>query len=163
MAPSIIFCRSCRNWLPAGLARLTRATIVASTTAAATASATSAPTTTAAKALSATTAASEAAAASGPVCLGLGFVDLQRTAAQFGAIQRCNSLLSFARVGHLDKRETPRASSLTISDDADVLHLPVGSKHFAQLTFCRAVGQVPHIKVLHLLLPFFCVVQIRSH
>jgi hypothetical protein len=140
MAPSISSAVPAENWLPAGLARLARATIVASTTATAAASSTSAATTTAAESLSAATTAAETAAASGPIGLGFGFVDLQRTATEFRAVQGCNRLLCFPSVRHLDERKTAGPPGLAIGDDAYVLHLPVGSKHFAQLTFCGAVG-----------------------
>src|SRR5882724_7331610 len=81
-------------------ARLTGLTCLAAIIVASTASSTAAT-----KSLSPTT-----ASAARPVGFWFGFVDGQRTAAQFSAVQGRNGFLSLRSIGHLDKREAARAS-----------------------------------------------------
>src|SRR5439155_15381157 len=116
--------------LPAGFARLPgmAAEIVATTTAAA-------------RAL--------AAWAAAALSLGLGFVDVQCTAAQFLAIEGCDCFLGFSGVGHLDESESARTSGITIGDYANLLDSAVGGKQCPQLCFSCTVRDVANEQFLH--------------
>jgi hypothetical protein len=46
-------------------------------------------------------------------------------------------------IGHLDKAKAPRAASLWIRDDADLLYVPIRFKQLAQLVFRGCKGEIP--------------------
>ena len=88
-------------------------------------------------AVSATAASSAITATTTANALRLGpcFVHVQRASGKLSAIERRNCLFSFFGVRHLDESEATRAAGIAIRDDADAIHLSVGSKKVAQLIF----------------------------
>jgi hypothetical protein len=96
--------------------------------------------TTAATAAAAATAVSTepaAAATATPAALTLrsGFVHVHRPAAEFGAIESCNSPVRFIRIRHLHESKSARTASFPISHDAHTFDSPVCLKHSAQTIF----------------------------
>jgi hypothetical protein len=106
---------------------------------------TSAASTPAAKTLSP----SATTTAPGTIGLGLRLVDLQRSASQFGSVQRGNRLISFGGVRHLHKPKASSSACLPIRDNADFFHGTVSFENSSQLRLGCAVGQISYIKVLH--------------
>jgi hypothetical protein len=88
-----------------------------------------APAAAAATASTATTRISaETLASARPVSLGLGFVHVQGTTAQFGAIQGRYGLFGLARVWHFYECKSARASSFAVSDDVYIFNRTVRRK-----------------------------------
>jgi len=56
-----------------------------------------------------------------PVCLGLRFINRQCAAADFGSIQRSDSLIGFTGIGHFDERETARPTGIPIRHKANLV------------------------------------------
>jgi hypothetical protein len=86
----------------------------------------SAATALASTALSSSTTPEASPTAAWTVRLGLGLIDLQSPSAQISAVQRCNGLLGFAGVGHLNKRKAAGAPGFAIGDQADLVNRAVG-------------------------------------
>jgi hypothetical protein len=106
------------EFLPAGLARLTRmALIIVATAPASTAK--PFPTTSAARRIG----------------LRFRFIDLQRPPTHLSAIQRRDCLVSFRRIGHFHKSEASRAAGLAIRNDADPLDGAMRLESAAQFGF----------------------------
>jgi hypothetical protein len=83
----------------------------------------------------------------------LGFVYVQRTSAQFLAIEGCDSFLGFSGVRHFDESESTRTSGITIGDYAYLLDSAVGGKQCPQLCFSCTVRDVANEQFLHFI-PF---------
>ena len=78
------------------------------------------------------------------ISLGTGFVDVQRSSAEFFSVQRRYSFLGFAGIGHFYKRKSARASSVTIGDQADLIDFAMRLKQCPQFRFGGAVREVPN-------------------
>src|SRR6202011_3407331 len=83
------------------------------------------------------------------VRLRFSFIDGQGAATQFGPIQRGDSLIGFAGIGHLHKSKTARAAGFAVRYQADFLNCTMRLKNSTQFSFGCAVGQIAHVKVLH--------------
>src|SRR5438045_1212911 len=120
--------------LPARLSRLPRVTMIVIPSSAAGVS---------------SSASAKALAAAWTVRLRLGFINLKGSAAEFGTVQCCNSLLSFTRIRHFDECKTARTSGFPIRHHADLVNLAVCLEETAQLGLGGAMRQISHVKVLH--------------
>src|ERR1700751_6098734 len=78
-----------------------------------------------------------------------GLVHLQRTATQAAASDRCRSLVSLTRIGHLHEGEAPRASVFFVGNDIHAFYSSVGLKQGSQFLFSRAECEIANVKVLH--------------
>jgi hypothetical protein len=94
-------------------------------------------------------AASAAGSAGTAIGFGTGLVDIQRTSAEFFAVQGCDGFLGFAGIGHLYEGESARASGVTVRDQTDLIDFAVRFKQGSQFRFGGAVREVANKKLLH--------------
>src|ERR1017187_3343772 len=97
-----------------------------------------------------TTAAATAAART--VGLGAGFVDVQRAAIQFAAVDGGNCLFGFCIVGHFHKPKASGLSGVTIGTDVDTVYGAVSFKQGSDGSFRDPKTEVAYKNVLHDLL-----------
>lgn len=83
------------------------------------------------------TAATGATGAPTAVGLGAGFVHIQCTTVDAGAVQSGDGAIGFVAVRHFNKGKTARTASVTIRDDADAFHSAVFFKPGADGRFRR--------------------------
>jgi hypothetical protein len=115
------------KWLPAFVAAATAATAPAATTTAST---------------------------ERPLGFGTGFVDVQRAAIQLPAIEFRDGAIGICIGAHLDKSETSRLSSVSISNDTDALHCAISFKERPDCILGSSKIEVSYENILHLLFPF---------
>lgn len=82
------------------------------------------------------------------VGLGTGFVYVQRTTVNAGAVQSADSAIGFVAVGHFNKGKTTRTAGVTIRDDADAFHGAVFFKPRADGCFRRPEIEIANKDVL---------------
>jgi hypothetical protein len=111
------------EFLPAGLARLTRMTLIIVATAPAS-----------------TTKPFSTTSAAWRVGFRLGLIDLQRPPTHLSAIQRRDCLVGLRWIGHFHKSEASSAAGLTIRNNADPLDGAMRFESAAQFGFGGAVG-----------------------
>src|SRR3974390_2694907 len=88
----------------------------------------------------ATVASTTAATATGAVGLGARFIDVQIAAAEVGAVEGFDRLVSGIVVHHLDEREAARLSGVAVGDNVHLVHCAVGLKQRPDLVFRRVKG-----------------------
>src|ERR1017187_8350538 len=96
--------------------------------------------------------ATAATAAVRAIGLGTRFVDVQRTAIQFAAVDRGDRLLGLAVVGHFHKPKASGLSGVTIGTDVDTVYGAVGFKKGADGCFRYPKTEVAYKYVLHVYL-----------
>src|SRR4249920_1104715 len=102
---------------------------------------------TSAAATTAAAIAAESTAAAKPAFgLGPGFIDRQAAATHLELIEFGSRLLRLLVGGHLDERESPRASRRGVTHDTHRLHCARLAEELLQLRFSRAVRKIPDVK-----------------
>jgi hypothetical protein len=107
-----------------------------------------------AAATAAASATTTTASAERPLGFGTGFVDVQRSAIQLPAIEFRDGAICIGIGAHLDKSETSRLSSVSISNDADALHCAISFKERPDCVLSSSKIEVSYENILHLLFPF---------
>jgi hypothetical protein len=125
----------------------TAAATPAAATTTATTEATAAATTTTAAATATTTAVTTTTAttATGAIFTGFGFVDGERTAVVFLAVQCRNSSLSFIIGPHLDESESLAAAGFPVADDFCAGHGAVLRKQLFQIRASRGIAEISDV------------------
>ncbi len=141
---NVLFPR-CGQELPAGFA--TRRSATAATTGASTATAVTA---TAKPIATATT------ESTGTRFTRAGFVYRERSATQFGAIQRRHRFIRIRIDRHFHKRKTASLARIPVLYDLHSVHLAVSGKGRIQILLGRLERDVPDINVLQGVLLMFC-------
>src|SRR5258708_27741502 len=100
-------------------------------------------------ALSPATAAVSTAAAESPVCLRTGFVDVQRPAFEFPAVQLGNGTVPFGIVAHFDESKSSGLPGIAVGDHADPIDGPIGFKHGANRVFGSPEAEISYKNIFH--------------
>src|SRR6266404_6297349 len=81
------------------------------------------------------------------------FVDIQRSAVEFLAVQAGNGTVRIRRDAHLDKAETFRLTGIAVGNDIDALDSSVCLEHRSNRIFGRSEIEVPYKYILHVVFP----------
>jgi hypothetical protein len=98
-----------------------------------------------------TASAATTATAAGALGLGARFIDIQRAAIQFLAIQACDGAIRFRVGAHLDKSKPSRLTGIPIRYDAHALDGTISLEQGANRILGRSEREIPYKNILHFL------------
>jgi len=90
-----------------------------------------------------------AASASSAFALGTSFVDVQRPAAYFAAVDGVNRTLPFGIVRRLDESESARLPGVPIGDDVNSVDCSMGFEQRAHILLAGTEAQISDKNILH--------------
>jgi hypothetical protein len=97
-------------------------------------------------AAAATKAATPAATA---LSLGTRFINIERAAIDFTAVQASDGAVRLSGFSHFDERKPARSAGIAVGDKIDTLNVSVRSKQLTDRGFGRGKIQIAHENVFH--------------
>ena len=93
----------------------------------------------------------EAAAAAGPLGLGAGFIDAQRSAVEVRPVESGDGFFALAIIAHFDEAKSPGLAGIAIGGEVDAANGAVCFKKGADGVFRRSKAEISYVNILHVL------------